>query len=319
VKIMLIHVHIAESLGVTPTPDTTHFHEIVVDKQNFNHSVPKKRSTLKCGTGQYEHPNKSHCCIKCHPAFGQITITSCTTKHNTVCGCKVNQYQYRRPIDPDFFCKNCTACRNGTIIQQCTMYNDTICRCDRGFFLRTSDNTCSPCSSCSDGECKKDCDPLNSVKPQDSSASVQQPGESVPKTASGEEKTNDCLLEPNQKVVMLQQETTLVSLPSQLPDCVKSAGETQIPDSHAVLYTIVDHVPVSRWKEFVRRLGLTENTIERIQMEQRHVREAQYEMLRHWRLQAGHDATVERISSILNQMELSGCSEAIQEVLPKQL
>lgn len=85
------------------------------------------------------------------------------------------------------------------------------------------------------------------------------------------------------------------------------------------MYTIVDHVPVSRWKEFVRRLGLTENTIERTHMEQRHVREAQYEMLRQWRLQASCDATVERISSILNQMELSGCSEAIQEILPKQL
>ncbi|KAF7238090.1 Tumor necrosis factor receptor superfamily member 1A [Varanus komodoensis] len=82
-----------------------------------------------------------------------------------------------------------------------------------------------------------------------------------------------------------------------------------------VLYIVADHVPVSRWKEFVRRLGLNENTIERISMEQRHIREAQYEMLGQWRLQAAHGATVEHISNVLNEMELSGCSEAIQEVL----
>lgn len=46
-----------------------------------------------------------------------------------------------------------------------------------------------------------------------------------------EEKTNDTLLNPNQKEVLLPQEASSVSQPSQeLPDCVKSAGESQIPD-----------------------------------------------------------------------------------------
>ncbi|NXX91473.1 TNR1A factor, partial [Centropus bengalensis] len=104
----------------------------------------------------------------------------------------------------------------------------------------------------------------------------------------------------------------------ELPDCVSPARKRQLPDSPAILYTVVDHVPPSRWKEFVRRLGLNDYDIERIEMEHRRLRDAQYEMLRLWQLQMGRAATVEHISSVLNQMELSGCSEAIQEALLHQ-
>nr|XP_013222470.2 tumor necrosis factor receptor superfamily member 1A [Columba livia] len=104
----------------------------------------------------------------------------------------------------------------------------------------------------------------------------------------------------------------------ELPDCVRPARKTQLPDNPAILYTVVDYVPPSRWKEFVRRLGLSDHDLERIEMEHRRLRDAQYEMLRLWKLQMGHAATVENISCVLNQMELSGCSEAIQEALLNQ-
>ncbi|NXE21163.1 TNR1A factor, partial [Ardeotis kori] len=104
----------------------------------------------------------------------------------------------------------------------------------------------------------------------------------------------------------------------ELPDCVRPARKTQLPDNPAILYTVVDHVPPSRWKEFVRRLGLSDCVLERIEMEHRRLRDGQYEMLRLWKLQMGHAATVEHISCVLNQMELSGCSEAIQEALLNQ-
>ncbi|NXC41772.1 TNR1A factor, partial [Penelope pileata] len=104
----------------------------------------------------------------------------------------------------------------------------------------------------------------------------------------------------------------------ELPDCVRPARKRQLPDDPAILYTVVDHVPPSRWKEFVRRLGLTDYDLERIEMEHRRLRDAQYEMLRLWKLQMGRAATVEHISCVLNQMELSGCSEAIQEALLNQ-
>ncbi|NXK86168.1 TNR1A factor, partial [Formicarius rufipectus] len=104
----------------------------------------------------------------------------------------------------------------------------------------------------------------------------------------------------------------------ELPDCVRPARKTQLPDNPAILYTVVDHVPPSRWKEFVRRLGLSDYDIERIELEHRRLRDAQYEMLRVWKLQMGRAATVEHISCVLNQMELSGCSDAIQEALLNQ-
>ncbi|KAM4683681.1 tumor necrosis factor receptor superfamily member 1A isoform 1-T1 [Amazona ochrocephala] len=104
----------------------------------------------------------------------------------------------------------------------------------------------------------------------------------------------------------------------EFPDCVRPARKRQLPDSPSILYTVVDHVPPSRWKEFVRRLGLSDHDLERIEMEHRCFRDAQYEMLRQWKLQMSHAATVEHISYVLNQMELSGCSEAIQEALLNQ-
>ncbi|KFP23696.1 Tumor necrosis factor receptor superfamily member 1A, partial [Colius striatus] len=110
----------------------------------------------------------------------------------------------------------------------------------------------------------------------------------------------------------------LLQSSQELPDCVRPARKTQLPDSSSILYTVVDHVPPSRWKEFVRRLGLSDYALERIVMEHRSLRDAQYEMLRLWKLQMGHAATVEHISCVLNQMELSGCSEAIQEALLNQ-
>ncbi|KFQ16797.1 PREDICTED: tumor necrosis factor receptor superfamily member 1A, partial [Merops nubicus] len=110
----------------------------------------------------------------------------------------------------------------------------------------------------------------------------------------------------------------LLQSSQELPDCVSPARKTQLPDNPVILYTVVDHVPFSRWKEFVRRLGLSDYELERIEAEHRHLRDAQYEMLRLWKLHMGHAATVEYISCVLNQMELSGCSEAIQEALLNQ-
>ncbi|XP_062984905.1 tumor necrosis factor receptor superfamily member 1A-like [Elgaria multicarinata webbii] len=317
----------------------------------------KTTTCLECPPGTYmsreNYANKCLGCQDCRSNFGQIVISSCTSEEDTVCGCAANQF--RTSDTSEFFCKNCSACHNGTIRQTCTTFSDTVCECHYGFFLQTGENNCSPCSSCQDLDCKARCEETNPVtKPPNSpeltsllsslvvifgvgclfllarriitplcqrkrsSTCCSYPSDQQStKEMASKTIANDFLLEPNQEVRMLPQEATPTPLQG-LPDCVRSAGETQIPDCPTVLYTVVDHVPLSRWKEFVRRLGLSENAIERINMEQRHMREAQYEMLRQWRLQAGHGATVERISNVLNQMELSGCSEAIQEVLTKQ-
>lgn len=117
------------------------------------------------------------------------------------------------------------------------------------------------------------------------------------------------------------QDTKAPSSPGLPSPRLQGLGSHRFPSlfpDPAILYTVVDHVPPSRWKEFVRRLGLSDHDLERIELEHRRLRDAQYEMLRLWKLQLGRAATVEHISCVLNHMELSGCSDAIQEALLNQ-
>ncbi|XP_073166011.1 tumor necrosis factor receptor superfamily member 1A isoform X3 [Lepidochelys kempii] len=345
-----------ECLGVAPNPDTQQIHGI---------SLGRKKRELKCQVGEYLHSNRTHCCMRCHAEFQQITLSECTEKKDTVCGCLPNQFQKTDSIL--FKCLNCSLCHNGTIRQKCTKNSDTICVCHAGYFLHK--NSCNPCNSCNEEECKKVCDamPRPSTSPSVqgnywghtillvglvvvlaaslgllfavklikqyrqklttaifySCVSTQQPKREpvseVSKVVINERKAATFAPVPPQIEKMWTANAVPRSMVAQeLPDCVRPAGKTQLPDNPVVLYTVADHVLLSRWKEFVRRLGLNDYEIERIELEQRRVRDAQYEMLRQWRLQMGQGATVERISYVLNQMELSGCSEAIQEALSRQ-
>lgn len=380
-----------EALGAVLIPRNVH--RTVSDKGASLHPTGRgRRELLSCPTGQYPHPDGSHCCMKCHKgtyvaqhcsgedkatictvclagafmpsenyreqcfgcgncrsSFGQITVSNCTSEHDTVCGCGENHYQTNE--SPEFFCKKCSSCQNGTIRQDCTKHKDTICECLPGYFLRTDGNYCSPCTSCSNSDCKQRCEAtLSVINPPNSdylmfilSALVivlgvccmlfvakkiakrtcqkkQEPSSGLSSLDPGSmgeptSKVTGCpLLVPSLGTEQLPQKSPNVSL----PDCVRSARERQIPNRPEVLYTVVEQVPPARWKEFIRYLGLNENVVERIAIEQHFFREAQYEMLRHWRMQAGQNATVECISNALNQMELNGCSEAIQEALAKQ-
>lgn len=85
----------------------------------------------------------------------------------------------------------------------------------------------------------------------------------------------------------------------------------------AMLYAVVDGVPPTRWKEFMRLMGLNNHEIERLEMQNgRCLREAQYSMLEAWRrCTPRRQATLDVVSSVLSKMELLGCLEDIQEAL----
>lgn len=85
----------------------------------------------------------------------------------------------------------------------------------------------------------------------------------------------------------------------------------------AMLYAVVDGVPPSRWKEFVRRLGLSEHEIERLELQNgRCLREAHYSMLAAWRQRTPRrDATLELLGQVLRDMDLLGCLEDIEAAL----
>ncbi|XP_067402090.1 tumor necrosis factor receptor superfamily member 1A isoform X2 [Emydura macquarii macquarii] len=391
-----------ECLGVAPNPDTLRIHGTALGRKRrepkcqigeylhpngthccmrchpgtylAEHCLPGTLAPrcLQCPEGTFTAKDnavrKCYSCQRCRSEFHQITLSECTEKEDTVCGCLPNQY--RNNPGNLFQCKNCSSCHNGTIWQKCTTTSDTICVCAYGFFLQ--DYKCNPCSSCSKEECKKTCDSMQRIPTSPSvqkeywgtwgqtlvligvvvvlaavlglfvavklikqyrkrgsipifysCVSTQQPKREpvseVSKVMMNETKASTLALEsPPTEATWTVSVVPRAMVAVELPDCVRPAGKTQLPDNPAVLYTVVEHVLPSRWKEFVRRLGLSDYEIERIEMEQRRLRDAQYEMLRQWRLQMAQGATVERISSVLNQMELSGCSEAIQEALSRQ-
>ncbi|NXL04981.1 TNR25 factor, partial [Mesembrinibis cayennensis] len=79
------------------------------------------------------------------------------------------------------------------------------------------------------------------------------------------------------------------------------------------LYAVIDAVPVRRWKEFMRMLELREAEIELVELEVAHIRDRQYEMLKRWCQQTS--ATLDRVFTALERMDLAGCAEALRQSL----
>uniref|UniRef100_A0A8D0DFM7 Death domain-containing protein n=1 Tax=Salvator merianae TaxID=96440 RepID=A0A8D0DFM7_SALMN len=79
------------------------------------------------------------------------------------------------------------------------------------------------------------------------------------------------------------------------------------------LYVIIDAVPVRRWKEFVRGLGLRDGEIELVELEHTLFREQQYEMLKRWSHQQG--ASLATVLAVLEDMQLGGCAQQLSEQL----
>lgn len=106
-------------------------------------------------------------------------------------------------------------------------------------------------------------------------------------------------------------------IPTPLQKWEDSARAQRTDTDPATLYAVVDHVPPSRWKEFIRRLGLREYEIERLELQNgRCLREAQYSMLAAWRQRTPRqEATLELLGLVLRDMDLLGCLENIQEAL----
>nr|XP_035111382.2 tumor necrosis factor receptor superfamily member 1A isoform X2 [Callithrix jacchus] len=108
-------------------------------------------------------------------------------------------------------------------------------------------------------------------------------------------------------------------IPTPLQKGKDSAHQPQSVDTDdpATLYAVVDGVPPLRWKEFVRRLGLSDHEIERLELQNgRCLREAHYSMLAAWRRRTPRrEATLELLGRVLRDMDLLGCLEDIEEAL----
>ncbi|XP_032909256.1 tumor necrosis factor receptor superfamily member 1A isoform X2 [Catharus ustulatus] len=355
VILIFVCVLTKESVEITPPPYRLQVRRVALDGRDPSNPLRREKKQMHCHLGQYLHPRKTHCCMRCHA--GTYKAKDCDGPDQaTVClPCANGTFT---AVDNTMSkCFRCTRCRTGS------KNKDAICRCKPQFFLSRS-NICKPCNSCTGEDCLRCPSPV-STSPTSSGLNgnlvlgtlvaifgfisvlfvackvgklvqknrvvssfyscVSLPQTTKETVSEVEEKINEIstLLPESQKETKLPVNATLSSGPlpqssHELPDCVRPARKTQLPDNPAILYTVVDQVPPSRWKEFVRRLGLSDYDLERIELEHRRLRDAQYEMLRLWKLQMGCAATVEHISYVLNQMELSGCSDAVQEALLNQ-
>ncbi|KAM3920259.1 tumor necrosis factor receptor superfamily member 10B-like [Leptodactylus fuscus] len=91
-----------------------------------------------------------------------------------------------------------------------------------------------------------------------------------------------------------------------------------IPDNACfqVYQCLGETLPLQRWKDLLRLLGLPENDIEIIcQNYKDDVYERNYQMLLAWRKQEGRRATLGAICDVLNEMKLAGCIRRVKDAL----
>ncbi|XP_074050535.1 tumor necrosis factor receptor superfamily member 1A isoform X2 [Macrotis lagotis] len=296
-------------------------------------------------------------CSVCRKEMGQIEKEPCTSSSNTVCGCKENQFQQKYGQgDIGFFrCVDCNPCINGTIRQPCQEKQDAMCDCNQHFFQH--DHKCIPCKDCVQGEKCPVCSLSKSIQPDDSGPVLMSLviflGFSClslififffchytrwksklylivcgRQSSPGKEEENERpLYAPAPSTVLSAASHGPVQTPRESEEGTGRPAGPSLPPASALrldrpdqLYTVVDNVPPTRWKEFIRRLGLPEHDIELFEMQNhRYLREAHYSMLAAWQKSVPqHQATLEVLAVVLTDMGLWGCLQNIEEALKQR-
>lgn len=273
---------------------------------------------VKCENGTYlensNHNENCFSCRKCNKAHSK-EISPCTLKSNRVCGCETGYY-YKRLGDLTWECSLCKQCGSGQLMTaECAVDQNTKCQCKENHYA-VGKNFCEPCVKCQD-ECLHLCKSSTPPIPVRAFSPTSRPG-SIPQilvpvcacitvlalglfmsyegirlckkqrhalssqksSPASDDQTLIITVAPDtehNESVPLTNQPCKTEQNGKLPDCVPR--EIKI---HEFFYFVLEEVPIGRFKELVRRLGVSEQNIDRAEQDHRNSKDAHYQMLKVW-------------------------------------
>lgn len=268
-------------------------------------------------------------CVDCSPCFNGTVTIPCKEKQNTVCNCHAGFFLSGNECTPCSHCKKNQECMKLCLppVANVTNPQDSVCRDSapvkevegEGIVTKPLTPASIPAFSPNPG--------FNPTLGFSTTPRFSPPVSSTPISPVFGPSNWHNFVPPVREVVPTQGADPLLygSLnPVPIPAPVRKwedvvAAQPQRLDTAdpAMLYAVVDGVPPTRWKEFMRLLGLSEHEIERLELQNgRCLREAHYSMLEAWRRRTPrHEATLDVVGRVLCDMNLRGCLENIRETL----
>lgn len=300
----------------------------------------------RCGDGTYqENMNYFYNCFGCDQCNkdGSFEVSKCQYNKNTVCGCK--QGYMRRPNSMFWTCQSCKQCGPGQRkIAGCDGTIDTICGCEPNHYAVDS-NTCKNWTAqCETTPMEPVMNPVviyggvfaaliaavglffgaKSVLQKRTKESQKDPDPSplLTKQETAEKTLNYCeipVIEKDKGVPIPITEDESYSMLSQ-PPMQQGCIQREIK-MHQFLYAVLDVVPVSRFKELMRRLSVSEQDLERAERDNRSFKDSQYQVLKGWIDSSTGGGVIQvpwscfqDMSNTLRDMCLHGCADSLEEI-----
>ncbi|KAG7469343.1 hypothetical protein MATL_G00127910 [Megalops atlanticus] len=319
---------------------------------------------VKCPPETYQkqsnYAKQCYRCRKCKTDDFEVELSPCQNVKDRECGCQPNYYMETIGINTQQ-CRACKTCRSGERLRRhCTNTSNAECECEHLHYRKNG--VCVKCVSSTDHE---DCRELHQPTTPAVGSSSRTPSDfytpwflagsvaclitavaivtgfaiywtrkrhqKPPESPTVETVCSETLLPsaPAQTDLCRQEShsvpcqfyyTETRNLQAQLPDCVPKEIKTS-----QFIYCALDHVPAARFKELVRRLGVSERDIERAERDNHTFHESQYQMLKVWAEKGGSEGRgilsscmLQELVETLRTMGLAGCAQVIEMKFPIQ-
>ncbi|KAM3912719.1 tumor necrosis factor receptor superfamily member 1A isoform 2-T2 [Leptodactylus fuscus] len=291
----------------------------------------KNDTVCGCPAGQYKFgKERKFTCLNCSRCDNGTEHYPCTADRNTVCKCNIDFY-----LDSEDQCRSCDECDKG---------DDCVKQCPVKVVKLEETNPIVPVLAGTMGIIilalvgvilVKHRQKLISAFKKSGPKKGPLAAPTVPESGPLSTPLMESSMSPGKldtlpghmghTVYIVEDVTTqqnrAQNSPLPLPDIMLQTNTPSL-NSTEVLYKIIECIPVERWKEFIRRLGVIEHVIDTCIHDNKHYyKEAQYAMLSFWvdnGVSSGH--VKDSLFKVLREMNLGGCVERIEDYLrPKTL